>query len=135
MKEDKKIENFTTYLMGEIDVDTPSEDFLANVMESIELEVEVETVTTYKPLIPKSVWGLMIILFLALIVYVITGSTVNHYLIEALDLKVINDIFEIDLFKNIHFSKIFTFSFILFSAFVVIQLFVIKKYFNKQHSI
>ena len=135
MKEDKKIENFTTYLMGEIDVDTPSEDFLANVMESIELEVEVETVTTYKPLIPKSVWGLMIILFLALIVYVITGSTVNHYLIEALDLKVINDIFEIDLFKNIHFSKIFTFSFILFSAFVVIQLFVIKNYFNKQHSI
>ena len=135
MKEDKKIENFTTYLMGEIDVDTPPEDFLANVMKSIELEVEVETVTTYKPLIPKSVWGLMIILFLALIVYVITGSTVNHYLIEALDLKVINDIFEIDLFKNIHFSKIFTFSFILFSAFVVIQLFVIKKYFNKQHSI
>lgn len=135
MKEDKKIENFTTYLMGEIDVDNPSEDFLANVMKSIELEVEVETVTTYKPLIPKSVWGLMIILFFALIVYVITGSTVNHYLIEALDLKVINDIFEIDLFKNIHFSKIFTFSFILFSVFVTIQLFVIKNYFNKQHSI
>ena len=135
MKEDKKIENFTTYLMGEIDVDTPSEDFLANVMKSIELEVEVETVTTYKPLIPKSVWGLMIILFFALIVYVITGSTVNHYLIEALDLKLINDIFEIDLFKNIHFSEIFTFSFILFSVFVTVQLFVIKNYFNKQHSI
>jgi len=135
MKEEKKIKDFTKYLMSKIEVDTPSEDFLANVMRSVEVESEIETVIAYKPLISKSVWGLMIVLFLALIVFIITGSTVNHYLIEAIDLKVINDISEIDLFKNIHFSKTFTFSFILFSAFVVIQLFVIKNYFNKQHSI
>jgi hypothetical protein len=135
MNEDKKIEDFTAYLMKEIDVDIPSNDFVTNVMESIEVEAGKTTIITYKPLISKSVWGLIIILFSALSVFVITGSTVNHYLIEAIDLKIINDISEINLFKNIHFSKTFTFSFVLFSIFVIVQLYVIRRYFNKQHLI
>lgn len=134
MKEDKNITDFSKYLMGEIEVDTPSEDFLSNVMKSIEIDAEVKSAKPYKPLISKSVWGLIIILFIALIVFVVTGSTVNHYLIEAIDVKIMNDISEIDLFKNIHFSKTFTYSFVLFSAFVMIQLFVIKNYFNKHQS-
>lgn len=134
MKEDKNIKDFTKYLMDEIDVDTPSENFLTNVLKSIEIEAEIKSVKPYKPLISKSVWGLIAILFIALIVFVVTGSTVNHYLIEVIDVKIINDLSEIDLFKNIHFSKTFTFSFMLFSAFVMIQLFVIKNYFNKHQS-
>ena len=133
MTEDKKIENFTTYLMNEIDVDIPSNDFVINVMESIEFENE--SLLSYKPLIPKSVWALIIVLFLALTVFVLTGSTVNYYLLSSIDIKILNELSEIDLFKHIQFSKTFTFSFILFSVFVLFQLYVIKKYFNKQHLI
>lgn len=133
MNEDKKIEDFTTYLMNEIDVDIPSNDFVINVMESIEFENE--SLLSYKPLIPKSVWALIIVLFLALTVFVLTGSTVNYYLLSSIDIKILNELSEIDLFKHIQFSKTFTFSFILFSVFVLFQLYVIKKYFNKQHLI
>jgi len=135
MKEDKNLEKFTEYIVNEVGMETPSTNFLDNVMKSVKLECKTSASVIYKPLISKSVWGLIIVLFFALIVFVVTGSTVNHYFIEAIDLKIINDISEIDLFKNIHFSKTFTFSFMLFSAFVVIQLFVIKNYINKHRSI
>lgn len=131
--EDNKIEDFTAFLMREVDKDVPSNDFVMNVMNSI--EIENKSVLSYKPLIPNSVWVLIIILFLALAVYIFTGSTVNYYLISTLDIDVLNELSEIDLFKNISFSRTFTFSFILFSALAVVQLFVIKNYFNKQNAI
>lgn len=135
MKEDKNIEKFTKYVIKEVGTETMSNNFLDDVMKSVKLESEKSRIITYKPLIPKSVWGLIIVLFIALAVFVFTGSTLNHYLLSALDFKVIDDISQIDLFKNIHFSKTFTFSFILFSLLVLVQLFVIKNYFNKQNAI
>ena len=135
MKKDKKIEKFTTFLMNEIDVNTPSDNFVIDVMKSVEVESEKSRLIVYKPLIPISVWILIFILFLAVSVYVFTGSTVNYYLISTLDINVLNELSEIDLFKHISFSRTFTFSFILFSVLVLIQLFVIKNYFNKQNAV
>jgi len=133
MKDEKNIEEFTAFVMNEIDKDVPSHDFVMNVMKSVEVENEKSRLIIYKPLIPKSVWVLIIVLFLALTVYVFTGSTLNFYLISTLDINVLNELSEIDLFKHINFSRTFTLSFILFSVLVLVQLFVIKTYFNKQN--
>ena len=135
MKTDKNIEDFTKYIMNEVDVEKPSIDFLRNVMDAVKSENKTSLSIIYKPLIPKSVWVLIVILFAALSVFVLTGSTVNHYLLSQIDVPIVDKVLALDLFKNIHFSKIFTLSFILFSAFVIVQLFFIKNYFNNQQSI
>ena len=133
MMEDRKMDQFSKFIMDEIKLESPSKDFISNVMKSVEVESEKSRLLVYKPLIHKSVWGLIIILFLALSVYIFTGSTVNYYLLSTLDINALNELSEIDLFKHISFSRIFTFSFILFAALAVVQLFAIKNYFNKQN--
>lgn len=134
MKTTKNIEDFTKYIMNEVDVEKPSKDFLINVMDAVNLENNASLSILYKPLIPKSVWVLIVVLFVALSIFVLTESTVNYYLLSQIDLPIIENVLAIDLFKNIHFSKTFTFSFIVFSAFVVVQLYFIKNYFNKYYS-
>tara|TARA_R110001583_G_scaffold4351_2_gene25208 strand:- start:45790 stop:46197 length:408 start_codon:yes stop_codon:yes gene_type:complete len=133
MKTGKNIEEFTKYIMKEVDVEKPSTDFLMNVMDAVKSESKASLSIVYKPLIPKSVWVLIVILFAALSVFVLTGSTVNYYLLSQIDIPIVDKVLAFDLFKNIHFSKIFTLSFIVFFAFVIVQLFFIKNYFNKQH--
>jgi len=135
MKIDKNIEGFTKYIMKEVDVEKPSIDFLLKVMDAVKLESKASLSIVYKPLIPKSVWVLIVILFLALSVFVLTGTTINYYLLSQIDVPIVDNVLAFDLFKNIHFSKTFTLSFLVFSAFVLVQLFFIKNYFNNQQSI
>lgn len=133
MKEDKDIEKFTEYLIKEIGTESAPDNFLDSVMKSVKLESEESTVIIYNPLIPKSVWVLITISFIALSIFILTGSTVNHYLLSRINFSFIDQLSSINLFENIHFSKIFTFSFILFTVFVLVQLFMIKNFFNKQN--
>ena len=135
MKTTENIEGFTKYIMKEVDVEKPSTDFLFKVMETVKSDSKVPLSIIYKPLIPKSVWVLIVILFVVLSVFVLTGSTVNYYLLSQIDVPIVEKVLAFDLFKNIHFSKTFTLSFIVFSAFVMVQLFFIKNYYNNQQSI
>jgi len=144
MKTDKNIENFTKYIFNESAIETPSSDFLSNVMNSVKLESELSLVKAYQPLISIKVWVLIAVIFIALSVFLLTGTTENYDIISKVDfslldklpsINVFDAISSVNIFKNIHFSNAFTYSFVFFSILVILQLVVIKNYFNKQNSI
>lgn len=132
MKADKNIEDFTKYIMNEAEVETPSADFLNNVMDSVKLESELSSSKVYKPLISKSAWVIITLVFVALSHFILTGNSQTSTLLSKLDLSFFDKLPSFNLFERIHFSTTFTFTFILFSILVVFQLYVIKNYFNKQ---
>lgn len=132
MKADKNIEDFTKYIMNEAEVETPSADFLNNVMDSVKLESELSSSKVYKPLISKSAWVIITLVFVALSLFILTGNSQTSTLLSKLDLSFFDKLPSFNLFERIHFSTTFTFTFILFSILVVFQLYVIKNYFNKQ---
>lgn len=146
MKTDKNknIEKFTKYIIKEAQVESPSQDFLTKVMDSVKLEKEKSLIKVYKPLISKLVWIIIITVFVALSIFMLTGNSGNYDLFSKVDMSffdkipsmnIFENISSINIFKNIHFSSTFTYSFVFFSILVMLQLFVIKNYLNKQNAL
>ncbi|WP_299525157.1 hypothetical protein [uncultured Lutibacter sp.] len=144
MKPIKNIEEITKYIIKEAQIESPSEDFLDKVMNSVKLESKLSLTKVYQPLISKSAWLLMITVFFGLSIFMFAGNSENSYVLSKVgvsffdkitSIKVLENISSINVFKNIHFSSTFTYSFIFFSILVMLQLYFIKNYFNKQNSI
>ena len=144
MKPIKNIEEITKYIIKEAQIESPSEDFLDKVMNSVKLESKLSLTKVYQPLISKSAWLLMITVFFGLSIFMFAGNSENSYVLSKVgvsffdkitSIKVLENISSINIFKNIHFSSTFTYSFIFFSILVMLQLYFIKNYFNKQNSI
>lgn len=133
MKPDKNIEEITKYIIKEAKVETPSADFLNKVMDSVRLESELSLSRMYKPLISKSAWVLISIVFVALSIFILTGAPQTPTIFSKIDVSFLDKLPSINVFERIHFSNTFTFSFILFSVLVLFQLVAIKNYFNKQN--
>jgi len=141
MKPDKNIEEITKYIIKEAQVESPSDGFLNKVMDSVKIESELSLSKKYEPLISKKVWVLIAVVFIALSVFLLTGTTENYNLISKVDfslldklpsINVFDTISSINIFQHIHFSTTFTLSFIIFSVLAVFQLYVIKNYYNKE---
>lgn len=144
MKPIKNIEEITKYIIKEAQIESPSKDFLNKVMNSVKLESKRSLSKVYQPLISKSAWLLIIMVFFAFSIFMLAGNSENSYLLSKLNvsffnkitsIKVFENISSINIFKNIHFSSTFTYSFVFFSILVMLQLLVIKNYFNKQNNI
>ncbi|MFK5957722.1 MAG: hypothetical protein QM495_02515 [Lutibacter sp.] len=144
MKDDKKLDDFTRYIIKETQIETPSDDFLNNVMTSVKLEHELSLVKVYKPLISKTTWILITIVFIAISSYILTVKPMDNRMLFKLDFSFLDklssfnlfeNILSINVFESIHFSNTFTFSFVFFSVLVIIQLFVIKNFVNKNNTI
>lgn len=133
MKTEKNMDEFTKYIMMEADVEAPSADFLNKVMDSVKLESKLSSSEVYKPLISKSVWAIITAAIIALSIFIVTGTSQNPTMFSTIDLDIFNKINSVNLLGRIHFSDTFTLSFVLFSIFVILQLVVIKNYFNKQN--
>jgi len=135
MKTEKDIEEFTKYIMKEANAEKPSADFLNNVMDSVKMESELSLSKVYQPLISKSAWAAIAIACVALCIFILTGASQDSLLIPNIQLTILDRISSINIFERIHLSQTFTFSFVLFSIFVILQLVVIKNYFNKHNRV
>ncbi len=135
MKTDKNIEEFAKKLIKDAQLESPSSNFVNKVMDAIELETKRVKIKGYKPLISK--WGWLIILLVVsfLCYFMLTGTPQSSTLLAKYSSKFIDIIKAINIFEGIQLSKMFTFSFVFFSALVVLQIFVIKNYFNKQYTV
>ena len=135
MKPDKRIEEFTKYLITEANSEGPSSDFVEKVMDTIKAEYSIATVKKDKPLISKWGWIFISLLIVSGCTYVFTGNFENPSFLSGIDFDVASKISSLNIFEGIKLSKMFTMSFILFSMLVVFQLVVIKNYFNKQNAL
>lgn len=133
MKTEKNIEEFTKYIMKEANVEEPSADFLIKVMSSVKLEHKRYTSKIYKPLISKSAWAVIAFVIISLGVFILGGNSKNSMKIPTTLIALFDRIASINIFERIQISETFAFSFVLFSLLVILQLLVIKNYFNKQN--
>ena len=132
MKREKNIEEFSKYVMKEAKTNSPSKDFVANVMEVIETDFEAATGLKYQPLISKKGWLMVAVLFVAVCVFIYTGNFETPELLSSIDLSFLNKIPSFNLFESINVSNTFLVSILLFAIFAMLQLLTIKNIFNKQ---
>ena len=130
--EDKRIEELVNKLMANDSLEKAPVNFTNDVMSKIEALSETKTIV-YKPLIPKYVWWLLGLGFLALTLNVILNkSSDSSSLSERYNLPEIS----FDVFNNlsVDFSNTLMYATVLLAVMVAIQIPLLKQYFNQKLS-
>jgi hypothetical protein len=129
---DKRIEELVDKLMANDSLEKAPVNFTNDVMSKIEALSETKTIV-YKPLIPKYVWWLLGLGFVALIVNVILSKSSNSSsLSERYNLPEVS----FDVFNNlsVDFSSTLMYATVLLAVMVAIQVPLLKQYFNQKLS-
>ncbi|MFH6945418.1 hypothetical protein [Flavobacterium sp. FlaQc-50] len=130
MKEsDKNIENLIEKMMAESSLESPSIDFTSKIMSQV-LIAEKSKIKTYKPLISKQTWILIIGALVALTVYAIASGNTTDLKINELYVEKVSD-----LFSGIHISTNIIYAFLVVPFMLLIQIGVLKNYFNKKYQL
>ena len=134
MKEntEQHFDELTRKMMNATEIESPSSNFTYNVMTQIE-ELEIETVPS-KPLISKGIWILIGILITGLILYSFFGGLESAGWFDKINYEgVIENNRLSDVFSGINLSNTVLYSAVLFGVFMLIQVSVLKNYFNKRY--
>ncbi|MBF4515205.1 hypothetical protein IRZ71_02575 [Flavobacterium sp. ANB] len=131
MKEnDKEIENLIDKMMTETNLESPSFDFTSKIMSQV-LVSEKSKIKAYKPLISKSAWIFIGICLIALTIYSLYFNTeISNFEI----VKLYSDKAS-TLFSGIHFSKNILYALLIVPFMVLIQIGVLKNYFDKKYEL
>ncbi|WP_243472554.1 hypothetical protein [Winogradskyella sp. MH6] len=130
--EDKRIEELVDKLMANDSLEKAPVNFTNDVMSKIEALSETKTII-YKPLIPKYVWWLLGLGFVALIVNVIlnkpsdSSSLSERYNLPEVSFDVFNNL-------SVDFSSTLMYATVLLAIMVAIQVPLLKQYFNQKLS-
>ncbi|WP_179005659.1 hypothetical protein [Winogradskyella forsetii] len=129
-KDDKKIEELIGKLMSTDSLEQPSLSFTDNIMSKVEA-ISKSTVTVYKPLIPKSVWFVILGGFVALVGYIyLNKETKNDGWFDRLDWSNIT----VNPLENlsVDFSTTLMYAVVLLAIMVSIQVPLLKHYLDKR---
>lgn len=120
---EKQLDSLSNKILKEAPLDMPSLDFTDTVMSQIEAAPQ-SSVTKYKPLLPKQFWIVVVTLMIALLSYVFSNNTT----ITSGWFSKVN----FDILPEFSISKIAVYTIVLFGMMVVIQVPILKNYFNKR---
>ncbi|MFC0777888.1 hypothetical protein [Flavobacterium sp. HJSW_4] len=129
MKEsDKNLENLIDKMMAENTLQSPSADFTSNLMSQI-LVAEKAKIKPYKPLISTSTWIFIGLSVIMLVVYNIlfAGAENNVEIGKTYTDKIAA------IFSGIHISKNILYAFLIVPIMMLIQIGVLKNYFDKKY--
>jgi hypothetical protein len=131
MKEsDKNIENLIDKMMAENTLESPSIDFTSKIMAQV-LVAEKSKIKAYKPLISKSAWIFIGAALIALTIYAsLFSGTENNLEIG----KVYSDKAAV-FFSGIHFSKNILYAILVVPFMILIQIGLLKNYFDKRYQL
>ncbi|MBZ4035899.1 hypothetical protein K6T82_14055 [Flavobacterium sp. 17A] len=130
---DKNIEQLIEKMMAEEKLQSPSIDFTSKIMANIQV-LEEKKLKAYKPLISKSIWISIGIAVALLVIYVSLFSVSDN------DLKIdeIGKIYSDKMtatFSGIHFSKNILYAILILPIMILIQIGVLKNYFDKKYQL
>jgi hypothetical protein len=124
----KNIEAIIDKLMSADSLEQPSLDFTDKVMSKVNA-ISNSSVTMYKPLIPKSVWFVIVGAFIALVGYIyLNEPTTNSTWLDGLEIS--NPLENV----SFNFSTTFMYAVVLLAIMLSIQVPFLKYYFNKRMS-
>ena len=132
MAEDKHIEEldaFTKKYIKEINIEAPSVDFTANLMEVL----QEENTKVYKPvpLISKKVWSVLVVFLVGSILFVSKGTSVTWIKMPKIDLSYMSSVEMPNLFGNITISNTMLYACFFFTLMIFIQVHFLKNHFTK----
>lgn len=127
---DKHIDELARKVFKDSSLEKPSLDFTSNVMASI--EEKTESVITYKPLISKMGWFLIIVALSAISIYTMLSNNENSVWLSAFDYSVVSKNSIIEFLSGIKFSEATMYVAGLFGLAWLVQLSLIKNYYEKQ---
>ena len=131
MKEsDKNIENLIDKMMAEDTLQTPSFDFTSKIMAQV-LVAEKSKVKSYKPLISITTWIIIGFGLLGLAVYasLFSGTEYNLGIDKSYTEKCSA------LFSGIHISKNILYALLVVPFMILIQIGLLKNYFDKKYQL
>lgn len=134
MKEnDKNIEQLIDKMMAEEKLQSPSIDFTSKIMAQV-LILEEKKRKTYKPLISKPVWIFIGLSLAAIVIYASLFSvSENNFKIDQIG-KLYSDKIS-TAFSGIHFSKNILYAVLIVPFMVLVQIGVLKNYFDKKYEL
>lgn len=130
--EDKRIEELVNKLMANDSLEKAPANFTNDVMSKVEALSETRTIV-YKPLIPKYVWWLLGLGFVALVFNVIlnkpsdSSSLSERYNLPKVSFDFLSNI-------SIDFSSNLMYASVLLAVMVAIQVSLLKQYLNQRLS-
>ena len=127
-EEDKNVEKFINKIMSEASLETPSFDFTSKIMAQVSVVKEAKAIQ-YKPLISKPVWYSMFGILVVIIGYSFFGGSKETQFDIDLSAKISS------LIPNFHFSDTTSYSILIVTLMVLIQIPLLKNYFDKRFEV
>jgi len=130
---DKNIEQLIDKMMAEEKLQSPSIDFTSKIMANVQILEEKKRIA-YKPLISKPVWIAIGLTVAFLIVYVSLFSVSESNLkIDQIGKLYSNKVSTA--FSGIHFSKNMLYAILIVPIMILVQVGVLKNYFDKKYEL
>ena len=132
---DKHIEKLVNKTMKKASLESPSLDFTNIVMAQVNA-LGQSSVTTYKPLISIPMWFGIFTVALAIVLYIIFGTTTTEMSwLNSIDLSILTDNKFSNAVSGFKVSKIVMYGIVLFGIMLFIQVSILKHHFDKSFEI
>lgn len=129
MKEkDKKVEEFIEKVFLETTLETPSLDFTSKIMAQV-TALEQSKIKEYKPLISKPVWCAILLILATMIGFATFGTSEKTQFEFDFSAKMAS------LIPSVHFSDTITYSVLIVTMMILIQIPLLKSYFDKRFEV
>jgi uncharacterized membrane protein len=130
---DKNIEQLIEKMMAEEKLQSPSIDFTSKIMANVQI-LEEKKLKTYKPLISKPIWISIGLAVAALVIYV------SLFSVSETDFKIdeVGKLYSDKMstaFSGIHFSKNILYAILIVPIMILIQVGILKNYFDKKYQL
>jgi hypothetical protein len=132
-KSDKNIEQLIEKMMAEDKLQSPSIDFTSKIMANIQA-LEEKKLSVYKPLISKPIW-ISIGIAVALLVIYISFFSVSENNIEIEQIGKLYSDKIANSFSGIHFSKNIMYAILIVPFMILVQVGILKNYFDKKYDL
>lgn len=130
---DKNIEQLIEKMMAEEKLQSPSIDFTSRIMANVQV-LEEKKLKAYKPLISKPIWISIGIALALLVIYISVFSvSENNLEIEQIG-KLYSDKIS-NSFSGIHFSKNIFYAILILPIMILVQVGILKNYFDKKYEL
>lgn len=132
VSEDKNIEKLIDHLMKDTTLESPSFNFTSKVMSQVTV-TKTSDITTYQPLISTRTFLVIFIGLVTIIAYVLlNGNAASNNRLLNLNYNVLSNFNPVE---NFQFSKITTYSVVLTTIMLCIQIPLLKNYYNSKFDV
>jgi len=129
---DKQLETLIGKVMKKATLESPTKDFTSNVMSQV-VAIDKKTTITYRPLISKTTWFIILLGIVALVIYVLSLSEPNSSSwLNTNNFSFLSDNIFSKTLAEIRYSSATIYVVLTLTTMICIQIMLIKKYFSQR---